>query len=91
MSQTRVSRIEERAKRRAELDAKVPIVDLRDGARGVGIWAQTIAEELHPGALEILGEARRIAEKLDDKTITAVVVGKKRKETCAAFDRAWSR
>ncbi len=71
-----MSEAEERARRRAELDAKVPEVDLRNGHKGICTWAQTSGEELHPAALEILGEARRISEKIDDPTVTTIVVGK---------------
>ncbi len=72
----KMSEDDERARRRAELDAKVPIVDLRNGAKGIATWAQTIGEDLHPAALEILGEARRISSKIDDQTVTSIVIGK---------------
>lgn len=65
-----------RAKAREERDLQVPEVDLRDGARGIATWAQTKGEELHPAALEILGEATRIRKKIDEGLITAIVVGK---------------
>ncbi len=71
-----MSDADERARRRAELDAKVPEVDLRNGHKGICTWAQTNGEELHPAALEILGEARRLSEKLDDQTVTTIVIGK---------------
>ena len=59
-----------------ERDMAVPEVDLRNEAKGIATWAQTDGENLHPAALEILGEARRLSEKLEDKTVTSIVIGK---------------
>ncbi len=66
----------DREKAKLERDMAVPEVDLRDGASGIATWAQTDGENLHPAALEILGEARRLSEKLEDKTVTSIVIGK---------------
>jgi electron transfer flavoprotein alpha subunit len=71
-----MSEDDERAAAREERDLKVPEVDLRNGASGIAIWAQTSGENLHPAALEIIGEATRILPKLDGGKITAIVIGK---------------
>ena len=43
--------------------------------KGVFVFAQQVDNELSPIALELLGEAGRLAEKLDEK-VTAVLLGK---------------
>jgi len=66
-----------RVERKKERDKDLPYVDLRDGARGIGVWAQTEGEKLSEAALELLGEANRVKHKLDEdsRKITAVVIG----------------
>ncbi|MHA2502587.1 MAG: FAD-binding protein [Candidatus Kariarchaeaceae archaeon] len=63
--------------KRIERDSDLPYVDLRDGARGIGVWAQTEGEKLSDAALELLGEAQRVKHKLDEdsRSITAVIIG----------------
>ena len=67
----------DREQRKIERDSDLPYVDLRDGARGIGVWAQTEGTKLADAALELLGEANRVKEKLDEdsRTVTAVVIG----------------
>lgn len=68
---------DEKLARRMERDKDIPYVDLRDGARGIVTWAQTDGSELSDAALEILGEATRVAVKLDEdsRKITSVIIG----------------
>lgn len=44
--------------------------------KGVFVFAQQVDNELSPIAFELLGEAGRLAENLDEKTVTAVLLGK---------------
>lgn len=44
--------------------------------KGVFVFAQQVDNELSPIAFELLGEAGRLAEKLEEKTVTAVLLGK---------------
>ncbi|MHA2253879.1 MAG: electron transfer flavoprotein subunit alpha/FixB family protein, partial [Candidatus Kariarchaeaceae archaeon] len=62
---------------RMERDKDIPFVDLREGARGIITWAQMDGEELPDAALEMIGEARRVAEKLDEdsRRVTTVIIG----------------
>ncbi len=43
--------------------------------KGVFIFAQQVDNEVSSIALELLGKARDLAENLDDKTVTAVLIG----------------
>ena len=43
--------------------------------KGITIYAQQVDGKLSPIALELLGKARELAESLDDKTVTAVLIG----------------
>lgn len=43
--------------------------------KGVFIFAQQVDNKLNPIALELLGKARDLAEGLDDKTVTAILLG----------------
>lgn len=62
-----------------EKDSAIPFVDLRDGARGILTWAQMDGDELAAAAYELIGEATRIAEHLDEdsRTIHTVIIGRK--------------
>ena len=44
--------------------------------KGVFVFAQQVDNELSPIAFELLGEAGRLAENLEEKTVTAVLLGK---------------
>ena len=68
---------EEIAKR--EKDSTIPFVDLRDGARGVLTWAQMDGDDLADAAIELIGEATRIAQHLDEdsRIIYTVIIGRK--------------
>ncbi len=68
---------EEIAKR--ERDSTIPFVDLRDGARGVLTWAQMDGDDLADAAIELIGEATRIAQHLDEdsRIIYTVIIGRK--------------
>ena len=67
---------EEIAKR--ERDSSIPFVDLRNGARGILTWAQMDGDELADAAYELIGEATRIAQHLDEdsRTIYTVIIGR---------------
>ena len=43
--------------------------------KGTAIYAQQVDGKLSPIALELLGKARDLANDLDDKTVTAVLIG----------------
>ena len=43
--------------------------------KGTAIYAQQVDGKLSPIALELLGKARALANDLDDKTVTAVLIG----------------
>ena len=43
--------------------------------KGTAIYAQQVDGKLSPITLELLGKARELAESLDDKTVTAVLIG----------------
>ena len=43
--------------------------------KGVYVFAQQVGNELSGIAFELIGEGKRLAEKLDDKTVTAVLIG----------------
>ncbi|MHA2403243.1 MAG: electron transfer flavoprotein subunit alpha/FixB family protein [Candidatus Kariarchaeaceae archaeon] len=64
--------------KKMERDGDIPFVDLREGARGIVTWAQMDGSELSDAALEVIGEARRLAVKLDEdsQTVTAIIIGK---------------
>ncbi len=68
----------EKEKKQMERDKNIPYVDLRNGARGIVIWAQMDGDSLADSALEILGEARRVTKKLDEdsRNVIAVIIGK---------------
>ncbi|MCY3410823.1 MAG: electron transfer flavoprotein subunit alpha/FixB family protein [Candidatus Heimdallarchaeota archaeon] len=61
-----------------EKDASIPFVDLRDGARGFLIWAPMEGDVVTEASFELIGEATRQKEKLDEdsRKITAVLIGK---------------
>ncbi len=65
-----------------EREKNIPLVDLRNGARGILTWAQTDGPVLADAALELIGEARRIAEKLDpdSRTVSTIIIGKNVKQ-----------
>ena len=44
--------------------------------KGVFVFAQQVDNELSPIAFELIGEAGRLAENLEEKTVTAVLLGK---------------
>lgn len=58
-------------------DKDIPFVDLREGARGIVTWAQMDGNKLADVALELIGEARRLTEKLDEdsRIVTSVIIG----------------
>ncbi|MCY3412377.1 MAG: electron transfer flavoprotein subunit alpha/FixB family protein [Candidatus Heimdallarchaeota archaeon] len=62
-----------------EKDSKIPFVDLRKGARGFLIWAPIDGNDISDAGLELIGEATRQKEKLDNdsRMITAVLIGNK--------------
>ncbi len=43
--------------------------------KGVFIYAQETDGKISPIALELLGKARELADQLEDKTVTAVLLG----------------
>ena len=43
--------------------------------KGVFIFAQQVDNKISPIALELLGKANDLAKDLDDKTVTAVLIG----------------
>ena len=43
--------------------------------KGIAIYAQQVDGKLSNIALELLGKARELANDLDDKTVTAVLIG----------------
>lgn len=64
--------------KRIERDKDIPYVDLREGARGIVTWSQMNGPELTDAALEIIGEATRVSQLMDEdsRKITAVIIGK---------------
>jgi len=68
---------QEKQNRKIERDSDLPYVDLRDGAKGIGVWCQTEKDKLSEAALELIGEANRVKQKLnkDSQQITAVIIG----------------
>ncbi len=44
--------------------------------KGVFVFAEQVDNELSPIAFELIGEAGRLAENLEEKTVTAVLLGK---------------
>lgn len=70
---------------REERDAKIPEVDLRDGYKGICTWSQTNGADLHQSALELLGEATLLKEKLAHKQISTIVIGKNAKQHAATL------
>ena len=44
--------------------------------KGIFVFAQQVDNELSPIAFELIGEAGRLAENLEEKTVTAVLLGK---------------
>ncbi len=61
-----------------EKDSKIPFVDLRDGARGIMVWAPLDGDKISEAAFELIGEANRQKSKLDEDSqkIIAVLIGK---------------
>lgn len=62
-----------------EKDQDIPFVDLRNGARGILVWAPLEGDKISEAAFELIGEAYRQKDKLDEdsKKIFAVLIGKK--------------
>jgi electron transfer flavoprotein alpha subunit len=54
--------------------------------KGIAIYAQQVDGKLSTIALELLGKARDLAESLDDKTVTAVLIGDFGGNTAALTD-----
>ena len=46
-----------------------------DEYKGIAIYAQQVDGKLSPISLELLGKARELANDLDEKTVTAVLIG----------------
>ncbi len=54
-----------------------PVVDLREGAKGILTWAEIANGKIGRPSLELLTPARHLAEQLgDDTKITTVLIGK---------------
>ena len=67
----------EKAEKKVSEHPDFPIVDLRNGAKGILTWAETANGEITRPSIEILTPARHLADQLgDDTRIMTLLIGK---------------
>lgn len=67
----------EEKERKAKETPDFPVIDTREGNRGILTWAEVVNGKISPSSLELLTPSRNLAEQLgDDTKITTVLIGK---------------